>query len=110
MPLVDGDPATNNGGWQWAASTAPTRSPTSASFHPVAQGERWDPEGRYVRQWIPELRGLDAKRIHAPWRHGEPPRGYPGPIVDHDLARSRALAAFRKARQPASKARTRSSR
>lgn len=108
--LVDGDPATNNGGWQWAASTGTDAQPYFRIFNPVAQGERWDPEGRYVRQWIPELRGLAAKQIHAPWRHGEPPRGYPGPIVDHDLARSRALAAFREARQPASKARTRSSR
>ena len=108
--LVDGDPATNNGGWQWAASTGTDAQPYFRIFNPVAQGERWDPEGRYVRQWIPELRGLPAKRIHAPWRSGELPRGYPGPIVDHDLARSRALAAFRKARQPASRARTRSSR
>jgi deoxyribodipyrimidine photo-lyase len=108
--LVDGDPATNNGGWQRAASTGTDAQPYFRIFNPVAQGERWDPEGRYVRQWVPELRGLAAKQIHAPWRHGEPLRGYPGPIVDHDLARSRALAAFRKARQPASKARTRSSR
>ncbi len=108
--LVDGDPATNNGGWQWAASTGTDAQPYFRIFNPVAQGERWDPEGRYVRKWVPELRELPAKQIHAPWRHGEPPRGYPGPIVDHDLARGRALAAFRKARQPASKERTRSSR
>ncbi len=108
--LVDGDPASNNGGWQWAASTGTDAQPYFRIFNPVAQGERWDPEGRYVRRWVPELRGLSAERIQAPWRHGEPPKGYPLPIVDHDLARARALAAYRKARQPSSSARTRSSR
>jgi deoxyribodipyrimidine photo-lyase len=108
--LVDGDPASNNGGWQWAASTGTDAQPYFRIFNPVAQGERWDPEGRYVMRWVPELRGLPASRIHAPWLKGEPPRGYPAPIVDHDLARTRALAAFRKVRQPASSARTRSSR
>ena len=108
--LVDGDPASNNGGWQWAASTGTDAQPYFRIFNPVTQGERWDPEGRYVKRWVPELRGLSADRIHAPWLHGEPPKGYPRPIVDHGMARDRALAAYRKARQGASSARTRSSR
>jgi len=108
--LVDGDPASNNGGWQWAASTGTDPQPYFRIFNPVTQGERWDPEGRYVRRWVPELRGLSVDRIHAPWLHGDPPRGYPHPIVDHSMARDRALAAYRKARQTASSSRTRSSR
>jgi len=108
--LVDGDPASNNGGWQWAASTGTDAQPYFRIFNPVAQGERWDPEGRYVRRWVPELRGLPAKSIHAPWRMAEPPPGYPGPIVDHDLARARALAAYRRARRGASSSATRSPR
>ncbi|MFO0688032.1 MAG: deoxyribodipyrimidine photo-lyase [Myxococcota bacterium] len=108
--LVDGDPASNNGGWQWAASTGTDPQPYFRIFNPVAQGERWDPEGSYVRQWVPELRGLPAGRIHAPWVKGERPPGYPPPIVDHAIARARALDAYRRARQGASRARTRSSR
>ncbi len=108
--LVDGDPASNNGGWQWAASTGTDAQPYFRIFNPVAQGERFDPEGRYVKRWIPELRGLPADRIHAPWQKGDPPSGYPRPIVDHGEARLRALAAYRKARQAPSSARTRASR
>lgn len=108
--LVDGDPASNSGGWQWAASTGTDAQPYFRIFNPVAQGERWDPEGSYVRRWVPELRGLPVDRIHAPWRKGEMPSGYPRPIVDHEFARARALAAFRSARQGSSRARTRSSR
>ena len=92
--LVDGDPASNNGGWQWSASTGTDAQPYFRIFNPVSQGERFDPEGSYVRRWIPELRDLPANRIHAPWKDGAPPRGYPRPIVDHAFARQRALAAF----------------
>lgn len=108
--LVDGDPASNNGGWQWAASTGTDAQPYFRIFNPVAQGERFDPDGRYVKRWIPELRALPGNRIHAPWHGGDPPNGYPRPIVDHGEARLRALAAYRKARQRSSSARTRSSR
>ncbi len=95
--LVDGDPASNNGGWQWSASTGTDAQPYFRIFNPVSQGERFDPEGGYVRRWIPELGDLPAKRIHAPWIKGEPPRGYPLPIVDHDFARKRALDAYKAA-------------
>ncbi|MEZ4279770.1 MAG: deoxyribodipyrimidine photo-lyase [Myxococcota bacterium] len=93
--LVDGDPASNNGGWQWSASTGTDAQPYFRIFNPVSQGERFDPEGSYVRRWVPELRDLPAKQIHSPWLAGEPPRGYPLPIVDHGFARKRALAAFK---------------
>lgn len=95
--LVDGDPASNNGGWQWSASTGTDAQPYFRIFNPVSQGERFDPEGSYVRRWVPELRDLPAKQIHSPWLEGELPRGYPLPIVDHAFARKRALAAFKAA-------------
>lgn len=96
--LVDWDPASNNGGWQWAASTGCDAQPYFRIFNPVLQGRRFDPDGGYVRRWLPELRELPADRIHAPWAKGQPPAGYPTPIVDHATARARALAAFRAAR------------
>lgn len=108
--LVDADPASNSGGWQWAASTGTDAQPYFRIFNPVAQGERFDPEGTYVKQWVPELRGLPPERVHRPWHAAEPPKGYPQPIVDHVLARARALDAYRAARQVSSSARTRVSR
>ena len=96
--LVDGDPASNNGGWQWAASTGTDPQPYFRIFNPVSQGERWDPEGRYVRRWVPELRDLDARVLHAPWKADRPIPGYPAPIVEHKAARERALEAFAAAR------------
>jgi deoxyribodipyrimidine photo-lyase len=98
--LVDGDPAANNGGWQWAAGTGTDAAPYFRIFNPGMQGERFDPLGDYVRRWVPELAGLDAKWIHKPW---EAPvqallqagvklgRTYARPIVDHAVARRRAL-------------------
>ncbi|HSL97083.1 MAG TPA: deoxyribodipyrimidine photo-lyase [Candidatus Deferrimicrobiaceae bacterium] len=90
--LLDGDPASNNGGWQWVASTGVDAQPPFRIFNPTLQGRRHDPEGTYVRRWVPELagrpdlRGLD---IHAP------PRGaYLPPLVQHGPARAAALAAF----------------
>jgi deoxyribodipyrimidine photo-lyase len=101
--LVDGDPAANNGGWQWAAGTGTDAAPYFRVFNPVVQGERYDPAGNYVRRWVPELAGLSEKWIHKPW---EAPsdvlrsagvalgRTYPRPIVDHSEARKRALKTF----------------
>ncbi|MEZ4331654.1 MAG: deoxyribodipyrimidine photo-lyase [Myxococcota bacterium] len=108
--LVDGDPASNNGGWQWAASTGTDAQPWFRIFNPIAQGRRFDPEGRYVARWVPELQDLPKDRIHEPWRSDSPPRDYPRPIVDHKTARERALSAYRRASQAASSARTRASR
>ena len=90
--LVDGDPASNNGGWQWAASTGTDSQPYFRVFNPSLQGRRHDPNGDYVRRWVPELAsvpGLEGAEVH------EPPRGsYLAPLVDHRDARARALAAF----------------
>ncbi|HEX3264333.1 MAG TPA: deoxyribodipyrimidine photo-lyase [Candidatus Limnocylindrales bacterium] len=103
--LVDGDPASNNGGWQWAASTGTDPQPYFRIFNPTLQGKRHDPDGTYVRRWVPELAsvpGLEGEAVHAP-----PSGSYVGPIVDHPEARARALAAFearrvRPGRTPAS--------
>lgn len=99
--LVDGDPASNNGGWQWAASTGTDAQPYFRIFNPALQGKRFDPEGAYVRRWVPELARVPARWIHRPWElpAAERPRDYPAPIVDHAEARERALAMYR--RQPA---------
>jgi deoxyribodipyrimidine photo-lyase len=93
--LVDGDRASNNGGWQWAASTGTDAQPYFRIFNPVSQGRRWDPRGRYVRRWIPELRGVPDARVHAPWEADRPPADYPPPIVDHAERRAIALERFR---------------
>jgi deoxyribodipyrimidine photo-lyase len=96
--LVDGDPAQNNGGWQWAASTGTDAQPYFRIFNPVAQGRRWDPEGRYVRRWIPELRGVGDDRIHEPWTAPGAAPDYPPPCVDHAERREQALERYRAAR------------
>jgi deoxyribodipyrimidine photo-lyase len=96
--LVDGDPASNNGGWQWAASTGTDAQPYFRIFNPMAQGRRWDPEGRYVRRWLPELRTVPNAHVHAPWESDRPPADYPPPIVDHAERREMALERFRSAR------------
>jgi deoxyribodipyrimidine photo-lyase len=80
--LVDGDIASNNHGWQWTAGTGTDASPYFRIFNPISQGERFDPQGSYVRQWIPELRELENDAVHSPWTLGllNP---YIAPIVDH---------------------------
>jgi deoxyribodipyrimidine photo-lyase len=108
--LVDGDPASNNGGWQWVAGTGTDAAPFFRVFNPVSQGRKFDPDGEYVRKWVPELRRLPRKHIHAPWeapdemlRAAETSLGrdYPLPIVDHAVARHRALNAHKQARSGA---------
>jgi deoxyribodipyrimidine photo-lyase len=91
--LVDGDPASNNGGWQWAASTGTDPQPWFRIFNPTLQGRRHDPDGAYVRRWIPELAavpGLEGAAVHEP-----PPGAYLAPIVGHAEGRAAALAAYR---------------
>jgi deoxyribodipyrimidine photo-lyase len=92
--LVDGDPAANNGGWQWTAGTGTDAQPYFRIFNPVSQARKFDPQGAYIRRWVPELRAVPDTFIHAPWEMPAPPRGYPPPMVDHGFARERALAAF----------------
>ena len=101
--LVDGDPASNNGGWQWAASTGTDAQPYFRIFNPVTQGERFDPDGDYVRRWVPELRGLSGALAHQPWKSPLQATHYPARIVDHAFARERALARFRGARAAAAR-------
>jgi deoxyribodipyrimidine photo-lyase len=96
--LVDGDPASNNGGWQWAASTGTDAQPYFRIFNPVAQGRKWDPDGEYVRRWIPELREVDTSSIHAPWENRNGPNRYPAPIVDHAVRRKIAIEEFKRVR------------
>ncbi|HYH93330.1 MAG TPA: deoxyribodipyrimidine photo-lyase [Candidatus Saccharimonadales bacterium] len=106
--LIDGDVASNNGGWQWSASTGTDPQPYFRIFNPVLQGRRFDPDGDYVRRWLPELAHVPTPRVHAPWemRPDEQQAAacvigadYPAPIVDHAEARARALAVYEAARR-----------
>ena len=101
--LVDADLASNSLGWQWIAGCGADAAPYFRIFNPVIQGERFDPDGHYVRRWVPELQDLPTKYIHQPWsatpsllkKHGVTlGLTYPEPIVDHATARAAALAAF----------------
>ena len=94
--LVDADLANNTMGWQWSAGCGADAAPYFRIFNPVIQGEKFDPNGDYVRRWVPELAGVPARWIHKPWESPDPPpaRNYPPPIVEHSVARARALAAL----------------
>ncbi len=90
--LADGDVASNNHGWQWVAGTGTDASPYFRVFNPVTQGERFDPDGEYVRRWVPELRHLAGKAAHQPWEHDDGyAHDYPRRIVDHAEERREAL-------------------
>ncbi|MGA0879668.1 MAG: cryptochrome/photolyase family protein [Ilumatobacteraceae bacterium] len=97
--LVDGDLASNAHGWQWTAGTGTDAAPYFRVFNPVLQGERYDPNGDYVRRFVPELADLPAAQIHAPFdakRKGAGvPLGYVAPIVDHSVERDEALARYK---------------
>ena len=108
--LLDGDPAANNGGWQWTAGTGTDAAPYFRIFNPTLQGKKHDPEGAYARRWVPELKSVPDRYIHEPWKM--PPdvqreadcivgQDYPAPVVDHGWARERTLAAYRLARERA---------
>jgi deoxyribodipyrimidine photo-lyase len=101
--LVDADLANNTMGWQWASGCGADAAPYFRIFNPELQGEKFDPEGEYVREWVPELKKLPSKWIHKPWKapdavlkesQVELGKTYPHPLVDHGLARTRALEAF----------------
>lgn len=99
--LLDGDLAANNGGWQWAASTGTDAAPYFRIFNPTTQGERFDPQGQFIRQFLPELADVPDKAIHQPhlWAKKQGSTlDYPLPIVDHKAARLRTLAAFEAAK------------
>lgn len=101
--LIDGDPAANNGGWQWTAGTGTDAAPYFRIFNPTSQGKRHDPEGVYIRRWLPELRNVPDDSIHEPWlmtvelqkKVGfEIGKDYPAPIIEHAKARQRALEVY----------------
>jgi deoxyribodipyrimidine photo-lyase len=102
--LLDGDPAANNGGWQWVAGTGTDAAPYFRIFNPVLQAKKFDPHGDYVRRWLPELVEVPEMYIHSPWMMPESVQSrvrcrigidYPSPIVEHAMARQRALDVYR---------------
>jgi deoxyribodipyrimidine photo-lyase len=101
--LVDADLASNTLGWQWTAGCGADAAPYFRVFNPVRQGERFDPEGAYVKHWCPELNGLPSKYVHQPWAAPASVldaagltlgKHYPHPLVDLAVSRQEALAAF----------------
>jgi len=92
--LIDGELAANNGGWQWSASTGTDSVPYFRIFNPVTQSKRFDPQGQFIRHYVPELAHLSDKEIHMPTKINRP-KSYPEPMVDLTFGRNRALAAFK---------------
>jgi deoxyribodipyrimidine photo-lyase len=100
--LVDGDLASNNHGWQWVAGTGTDASPYFRVFNPTRQGRQFDPDGDYVRRWVPELRDVPDRFVHEPWTAPDGvPAGYPEPIVEHAHERQVALARYQQVRSDA---------
>lgn len=102
LNLIDGDLAQNNGGWQWSASTGTDAAPYFRIFNPVMQSEKFDPDGSFIRRWVPELAGVDSPHIHDPHddRRGLPmllrsTLDYPRPIVDREHVKDRVMSAFK---------------
>jgi deoxyribodipyrimidine photo-lyase len=102
--LVDGDPAANNGGWQWTAGTGTDAAPYFRVFNPILQGRKFDPDGAFIRRWVPELSDVPDEFVHQPWQMpSEVQRSsdciigqdYPRPIVAHKHMREQALALYR---------------
>ncbi len=96
--LVDADLAQNAGNWQWVAGSGADAAPYFRIFNPVAQSRRFDPDGAYIRRWVPELAKVAGDAVHAPWEVDVKVKNYPAPIVDHAEVRERALAAYKKLR------------
>jgi deoxyribodipyrimidine photo-lyase len=105
--LVDGDPAANNGGWQWTAGTGTDAAPYFRIFNPVTQSKKFDPEGEFIAHWVPELAHLPAQYRHEPWelKPGDAEKygfhlgvDYPHRLVDHAFARQRTLEAYKVSR------------
>jgi deoxyribodipyrimidine photo-lyase len=98
--LVDGDLASNQHGWQWTAGCGTDAAPYFRVFNPTTQGAKFDPEGSYVKRWVPELRDLDPRFVHEPSTAPDGvPEGYPEPIVDHKEERTEALARYDRVRR-----------
>ena len=106
--LVDADLANNSASWQWVAGCGADAAPYFRIFNPVLQGRKFDPDGAYVRRWVPELAELPNACIHEPWLAGDDTlrqgnvvlgESYPRPMIDHGMARKRALAALEDLKQ-----------
>lgn len=101
--LIDGDFASNHGGWGFGSSTGVDPQPYFRIFNPCRQSERFDSEGEYIRRWVPELRGVEGPAIHEPYERGAEEiahrNGYPRPVVQHSAGRDRALDQYKKASQ-----------
>jgi deoxyribodipyrimidine photo-lyase len=104
--LSDGEPSQNAGNWQWVAGTGPDAAPYFRIFNPITQSKKFDPDGTYIRRWVPELADLHRRDIHAPWEAGALDLAaagvvlgdtYPPPIVNHAEARDRTLSAYKSA-------------
>ncbi len=102
--LLDVDVASNVGNWQWAAGTGADAAPYFRIFNPISQSKKFDPDGDYIRRWVPELAELSAPLVHEPWTAGplelaaagiELGTDYPNPIIDHSFARERALSRYK---------------
>ncbi|MCU0776469.1 MAG: DNA photolyase family protein [Akkermansiaceae bacterium] len=97
--LVDGEIASNNGGWQWSAGTGADAAPYFRIQNPWSQTARYDPRGLYIKRWVPELAGVEPARLLEPPKDGKPiAPGYPLPCLDHKTERERTLAIFKKHR------------
>lgn len=99
--LIDGDLASNNGGWQWAASTGTDAVPYFRIFNPITQGKKFDPQGTFIRRWLPELKSVPDDALHDPWVWADKAGqtlDYPRPCIDHQQARRATLEAWEKAR------------
>lgn len=106
--LVDGDPAANNGGWQWTAGVGTDAAPYFRIFNPILQSKKFDPQGRFIRRWLPELQRVPDEFLHEPWlmpaeiqrKNGfKPGRDYPLPLVDHAQVKDRTLRAYQQSKQ-----------
>ena len=106
--LLDADPASNTSGWQWVSGCGADAAPYFRIFNPIIQGEKFDPDGKYIKKFIPELNKLPKKFIHEPWKadsailkNSDIKLGdtYPNPIVDHKFARERALNKYAELRK-----------
>ena len=101
--LVDADLASNSASWQWVAGSGADAAPYFRIFNPITQGEKFDPDGLYIRRWVPELAKLPNDYLYAPWTAPKSVldhagillgKTYPEPLVAHDLARKRALEGY----------------
>jgi len=94
--LIDADLASNQHGWQWVAGTGTDAAPYFRIFNPTTQGRKFDPDGEYIRRWVPQLAEMRGRDVHEPWRRAAGvPQGYPAPIVDHARERRETLARYK---------------